>query len=264
MITETGKRVLFDFFSGARVSWAGAIAIGVHAKQPGPTDSDIEFPVEVAPVNIIVPEQSTQSVITRATFPPLTDSEIYEIGLLSENSTYAFEKIVNFDSAGEQFSGGVPDKLNRRVGSEAVRLAATGSCTYTGQNFSFERYEQRARFSLAYYKPTASSLQIYVRVGQDASNYFNYSLVDNGPAGYKVKHWEKSQFSSVGAPTWSRVSYLNFQAQGAEASLDGFIVRPYRDGSAALLVARDLTETPVHRVRTQNMDVEFRVRFNIG
>ncbi len=265
MITEQGQRALLGYLSARYSKWADGIVIGIGDQAEASNDNDLQFPIEVARVDIVVPEQLTQSLIARATFTPQSHAQIYEIGILNDISTYDIQHIVSFDHLAEPFTGGTTELELGRYGLRSTRVSAPGSLVYTAQNQDFERYTQQALFSLATNHADTGTSTIEVRVGQDETNYYNYYIPVAPGSGYVVSNWLKADFAAVGFPTWTNITYIEFVLTGdPDIVFDGFAVRTERQNPDVLFVARQVLDTPIQKLTTHNMDVEYRLRTNFG
>lgn len=263
MITEEGTRALLGFLSGRYPAWAGALVIGISDKPAAFNDTDVGFPVEVAPIDVLVPEQATQSIIARSTFNPNTTSEIYEVALINNPVGYSFQQLLSFDEGDESFTGGVQDTVWNRTGLSSARLTNGGAVVYQEENRNLEQEVPRTRFSMAYMVHSGTG-SMRVRIGQDDQNYYEQVLSLN-EAGYGVQHWAKSDFVSTGLPRWNELRYFAVDVDpGIDITLDGLCMRAPRDNEQSFMIARRVLAQPIQKVVAQFLDVEYKVRMNFG
>jgi len=89
LITTNGRKVLLQYLSGLRSTWAADMCIGAIKSSPSPSDIELDFETARVPVTLRTYKSATTTdpdfLIVRATLPESLYANIYEIGLYPES-----------------------------------------------------------------------------------------------------------------------------------------------------------------------------------
>jgi hypothetical protein len=266
LITTEGKRSILRYLAGHVPSMARSLAVGTGTTSANVADTKLTFEVARTDIAVTSPDFTTQKIVFKGTLPQDQQFAIWEIGAYSgAASDQMGQSLFVFDSASEPWTNGSFQPDANRIGADALRVNAALSTTTTSSlNDIFletERYLESDKFVLAYAPVDANLASIKIRFRTDATNYFEYSVV-NLATGYRVETWAKSQMTKTGAPSWENIIgadiIVTAKAAGAtNVDFDGMRIEPDSSFVDNVLISRTVLGAPVVKTNSSEMDIEY-------
>ena len=265
LLTTEGKFAILRFLAEQGGTVAGAICVGVGTTAAAVTDKQLEFEVVRGDVNVVSPDYTNTAIIYKADLPIEMRMDIREIGMwTSKGEAENSGLILNFDQTSEAWSAGSWETTTRRIGPNALSVAASASGSTTTNLtdifFSIDGMSPSDTFALSYNVANAFTSSIQVRFMTDASNYYSYTIAAPG-AGYRVSRFSKSQLTKTGNPTdITQVSIINTATAGGTSTviLDGLRTDDgdYNDPGSVLL-SRAILGSPIEKPAGVPFEIEY-------
>lgn len=270
IVTTAGKGLILRYLAGNVGVFAGAVAVGSGTTAAALGDRKLEFEYARGPVTLSAADVPSSIIVFKSSIPLETSGRIHELGmypfLRHTDTEYAGQVFVGFDSTLEELSGGTPNTVNYRVGSDSYQVTAAASASTTAvaaaTRGNFGGYSGADTFSLAYFINDANTASILVRLYVDATNYFSYTITPGTLTGYRVTDWNKSAFVATGAPIWDNINYADFTVTAGAAGattvqLDGLRINDADVYPDYALVSRAVLAAPLTKLAGEQMDVEY-------
>lgn len=275
IITSGGRDVLTQFMANEIGQWAGSLSVGADSTAAALADKRLGFEFARVPILSRQANTDTYNVTVLGEFPATVTGTIHEIGLwsLEVNSlTIAPGGIItDFSDTVQELVGGVENTTNVRVGPSSRSVTATAGNTSTVTipelNKDFSSYRETDSFVLSYFLLDSNTASIRIRMLEDASNYFEYTIAPSGALDYKIVTWTKSQFVATGSPSWSSIGSLEVAVTASggttELPLDGFRINDDNDYTDFKLVSRSVLGTPYQKLTGEPLQFEYTIPINI-
>ena len=272
VITSEGKKIILrSFVTG--MAMGNSLAVGVGTSTPSVADYRLQYQTGLTPIKTSGTDTNNNRIIFKGSLDPLLYTKIYEVGMYFGPAPLQLE-LYKFTS--DQAWTGTPSfsAVNNRVGRESLVLAPTVSATAgttlsTAVGLDLNAFNEDDDISLAYWVANAFSASITVRIGTDASNYWQHVIVAP-PAGYRISVFSRSGMTKVGNPIWGGVQYVSVSttstAGGASAvHLDGLRIDDIDAANrGSILVSRSLPSDPKIKYDNKSIDIEYAVAMGIG
>jgi hypothetical protein len=249
MITTQGRKVVTRLFGGQVATLATSLSVGTGTTAEALTDVALRAEVLNVPITSISVDEANNRVIYKATLPPAAVYSIYEVGLFYEvvdrqNRTMVLNGLDTTWTNASLVAG--PGRANNPVARIAFSANGTTNAELAGVTDNLSDF-QATDFVLLSFTGHANLSSLRVRLGTDASNYFEFA-VTSPVAGYNNVRVARSTATTVGIPTWDSITYLAIRPSGSAAgagSVDfdriGFEQNPSPN---SILVARKVLATP--------------------
>lgn len=266
MITNSGKDVVVEFFALQRASLVTYLSLGVGTTAESASDTALAFEVVRLPVSSISADLVNKRVIFMADLSPGQISTIYEIGAYAGDASDS-GRLVSVADLTATWTNGTVVTTNARVGTYGVKVDYTASGTTNAETVEiqedFSAFDASESVAIAFF-PTANLSSLIIRLGTDASNYYEFliSSVTNGS--YNVKRFLKSAATVTGTPDWSSITYMAVRPS-ATAGGSGSV---YFDGlkfesSDGILVSRNVLGTPAVISTSIPTRIEYPIPVNV-
>lgn len=275
LVTAAGREAVLRFLAGDIGAWAASMVFGVGSTPPTVNDLNLEFEAFRSPIVFRSADVPAGEIVLRAELNPVVAGNITEIGVWSTDaniySEYPSELITDFDPDnapdglyGEDEGFWVPTDGPTRIGTASILLNGPGTATLgiPFDNLDFSGYLGSDKMSLAYISTGDNPSSVAVRMYTTDTDYYNYSFAPSGTNGqYRIRTWERSQFTPVGTPNWASIQKLEVVATNAAGQgviLDGLRVDDSNRYNDFSFVSRAVLSEPISTVMDEDTYVEYR------
>lgn len=275
MITDEGALHIKRYLAGWVPSIALSMAFGVGQRPATRTDTELEFEVGRADIELTNYDFVDEKLVFKASLPEDFDATLHEVGLYSMESNsasgdFGSRLITSFDSETEAWTQGAGDATysttNTRIGVDSVSAtpAANGSVTVALSDtyHDLSGYSAADQFSFAFFCGNTNTSSIRYRFKTDTTNYYDIT-VTTANAGFNVAKINKGTATPTGSPEWGAITSLEVtvssKASGAsQVNLEGIRIED-RDTISPeyVLVSRVVLATPFDKVSGRIQEIEF-------
>lgn len=225
MITTFGKRAMAEHIAGYRRVYADSMAFGIGTTAATLADDALEAEFLVVPTYVASVDYSALTITYKGQIPQGVAMTVNEIALKTTERTssptqYPF---LTF-SSDEGWSSGSIVSAGRVANALRLNAAtsATASATVALPSEDMSLLSPDTEFKVAI-TTTANVSSVNLRMGTDASNYFekSWSAASNSAQILSVK---KSAMTTTGAPNWGAITWARvaITASGAGATQGDF------------------------------------------
>ena len=292
VITTLGKRSILRYLAGLDSSFAGAIGVGCSASIPNsPSVDDIHLGFEFAraPVTVTSVDYSNQDVIFKATLPTGQAGKVYEMGLftyLDNKEAGAFSSKLLSSCGSSELWTATPsalayDTTNYRVGPEALLADITtssGTQTFTSSvRFNLAGYSYTDEFGLAFvtYYNYIENIQVKFTNSSGTTMVGTFTPASH-TAGTNVAQMQLVKLSKLSftnsSSDWSEIVTLQILVTAkssasatnrGKVAVDGLRVYDNDTISSQYSLVSRAAVTPVTKVASTPLDLEYRLRFSL-
>lgn len=273
MITSNGKLQIKRFLAGQASSIASYIALGTGATAATVNDTRLGFEVVRTPILSISVDPNSDKVVFRTSLNPGVINTAYEIGLWGSAPTDEGRALsVVGSNLPVVWTNGTLTNTNARANAMALKVDYVANGTTNAELTGF--YEDLSRFRdidslvVAYYATTNLS-SVRVRLGLDATNYFEYVLPAPVANSYNIARLVRSAATKTGTPDWSAIRYMALRPSATAAGagsvfLDGVRIESNALDNGNLLVARTVLATPTVMDADISSDIEYALNVSVA
>lgn len=276
LITNFGKQLILKFLANNVTSYAGALAVGISAKNTSPSDYVLDYELFRIPIVYKTVNLSTSSIKFKGTAGSSYAGKVYEIGLFPSvdnamSGAYQTRTIFGFDSDENWINVAARDTTNTRVGTSAITMTATTSSSYTITNpnttINLSGYSGTDVFKLAFITYDTYCSKIAVKFtnadGADIVGEFVPAAHTAGAGNpqYQIISLTKNMLSNQNA-NWTNIissEVIHYAGAGTSTvSVDGLkIVDADNLNPEFGMVSRSVLPGPVTKTITQTIDIEY-------
>lgn len=278
LLTTKGKQQVLRCMSGQLTQFAGALALGVGTTAATINDTSLDMEISRANISVVSPDMLNSLVIFKSSIPSSVTGIFKEAGLYSQydntySGNYGSRLLIGFDSVAEAWPAGTTfNATNSLIGTDALRLVAstssTVSSTLLGIYIDLLGYSNSDVFKIAYYVADTHCSTIKLRLSTDVANYYEYTI-STPSVGYHVTSFNKTNFVTVGSPSWSTVASAGVYATATSAGsttvdFDGVRIEDVDSlNPDYFLISRSVLTTPFSKVDSSPLDVEYSLAFTL-
>lgn len=269
VITTQGKNRIRQILAGKTTGFASSILVGAGAETPTVNDVALNFAIEGATILNTMVDDVNNKVYFKTSLPVDKQYKIYELGCFAADSLTAkqFQQNSLMFTFGEATnwtdSSGIHslNSTNTRVGTTSIRYSLLAAGVGRGSApfpVDLGQLPSTTQFKLAYFANNIANIK--VRFKNDASNYYEGTILPATNNAYNISSVAKSAFTTTGSPNWSTIATLEIQATATASAgtIDLDAIR-YDVATTAdsLLLSRALPATPVLKPAGSTMDIEY-------
>lgn len=267
MITSNGKAQLKRFYARQVGDIADSLGFGVGATAASLGDVRLGYEVVRVPILSINVDPGSDRIVFRAQVQPGQIKTIYEIGLWASGLSSPEATNLSLLDGPSVWTNGTLSSSNARISTSALQVNYVANGTTNAEVSGFlvdlSRYSDADAMVVAYHATTNLS-SVRVRLGTDATNYYEWLLPAPVANGYNIARVSRSAATKTGTPDWAAVTYAAIRPSataGGSGSifLDGIRFESNSLSVSNLLVARSVI-TPSTIDPDVTSDVEYSVR----
>lgn len=273
MITSNGKLQIKRFVSKQVNEIASYISLGTGTTAASINDTKLAFEVARIPVLSISVDPNSDKVVFRGNLPPGNINTAYEIGLWAATPVET-SRTLNLigSSVPVTWTNGTLTSVNSRANTNTLKIDYVGNGTtnseLVGIYEDLSMYRDVDSLAVAYYAGSNLS-SVRVRLGYDATNYFEFLLPAPTANSYNIARLNRSTATKVGSPTWGVISYVAVRPSATAAGpgsiyLDGIRFESNPLDNSNVLVARSVLATPKVIDPDIDSDIEYSVVVTIA
>lgn len=272
MITANGKGVIKRYLAGQIGQIAGSLSVGVGTTAATVNDTRLVYEVERLNLTSISVDPDSDKFVFQATLPPGRIKTIYEVGVWSSPVSQVGGRTLGIFGDGLPWTNATINNANGRINQNTMQISYTANGTTNAElvGISENLSEYSASDSIVIgYHVTINISSIRVRLGTDASNYFEFLLPASTANSYNVARLALSSATVVGTPSWAAITYLAVRpsataAGGGNLYFDGIRVDRNSLNEDSLLVARNVLATPYVVNQSIDNDIEYALAVTIS
>lgn len=254
MITGSGRQQLNRYLARQAGQFAGSLALGVGTANPTVNDIRLQYEVVRVPIMSINVDPNEDRIVFLAQVQPGQIKAAYEIGLWSSELDPLPAKTLGLLGASVPavWTNGTLTNDNARANSNVLQVDyvanGTTSAELIGMEDDLSMFRDVDSVVIGYYV-TANLSSLRVRMGSDASNYFELVLPDPVASSYNVARMPRSTATKTGSPDWASINYIAIRPSatasgGGSIYFDGIMFEPNSLSNTNLLVARSVLDNP--------------------
>lgn len=272
MITTNGKLQIRRFMARQAPEIANYISVGTSSQAPTVSDTKLGFEVARIPVLSISADPASDRIVFRGSLPSKAINTAYEVGIWSSGPADSGRDFnVLGDSLPITWTNGTLTSVNARAHANALKIDyvanGTTNAELTGIYENFSIYQDSDSFAAAYYATTNLSA-VRIRLGSDATNYYEFVLPAPVANSYNVARLARSAATKTGSPSWSAITYMAVRptatAGGAgSVYFDGLRMESNPLDGSSVLVARTVLATPSVMDIDIDSDLEYSLKVDI-
>lgn len=265
MITSNGKRVVKRFLAGQVGQIAGSLSVGVGNTAANVNDSRLVYEVERINITSVSVDPDSDKIVFRAMLPPGRIKTIYEIALWNNPLSIANGRNLGIFATTTPWANATLSNANGRASQNTMQINyvanGTTNAELAGANEDLSIFSASDSLVIGYHATTNLS-SVRVRLGRDASNYFEFVLPAATANAYNVARLALSAATVTGAPSWGAITYIAVRPSATAAGagsifLDGIRVEQNAINEGNLMVARSVLATPYVVNQTTDNDIEY-------
>lgn len=257
MITPYGKNRILDTLTGTETSIADTLVVGIGEVVDG---ENLGFEITRIPVSLTGLDRENNRIIFKGDLPQELSCAITEVGLYAGES-FVLEEDRNINL----FPGGTAaaswSTANTSVGQyikeECLRVQSFTSVE--DLSFSLDDFVNDDSIKVLTSSTTSSTLTL--RVGNDASNYWQYLF--NVSAGKSIVKVALGARTTNGSVNPSNLTYVSLQAT-ASVLVEGIRFENLRTENPQYGLVGYSKIASVDKLNGENKEVEYPLTFNIG
>lgn len=268
MITNQGKDIIKRYFTGQVPQIGGALAFGVGTTAANVADTQLVNEVYRAPVASVNADLSNSRLVFKSVIPAGSINTIYEVGLYSGSADLTQRKNITLYGGNGLWTNGAFTATNARASAQAVKIDyvanGTTNAEVSGIAEDFSSFVNSDSLVVGFYATTNLS-SVRIRLGTDASNYYEAVIAAPVASSYNVHKILRSAMTKTGTPTWDAITYMaarpSATAGGAGSIyLDTVGFQSNMLGGNNVLVARWVLVTP----KVTDLNIVSEVEYSLG
>lgn len=272
MITNNGKNVIKQFHARQVPQIGASLAFGVGATAATVNDTRLVYEVIRVPVLSVSADLSNDIIVFRASLPPGQINQIYEVGLWSANPAVSKNMTLNVLGGNGVWTNGTLSNSNARANPNALKIDyvanGTTNAELSGLVADLSTFTDNDSVVVGYHATTNLS-NVRVRLGTDASNYYEFVLPAPTANAYNVARLSRATATKTGSPDWSAITYVAVRPTGTAAGagsiyFDGIRFEENSLNNNNQLVARSVLGTPFAADPDIASDVEYSLEISIA
>lgn len=273
MITSNGKLQIKRFLARQAPEIANYISVGVGATAASVNDTKLAFEVARIPVLSISADPASDRIVFRGSLLPKSINTAYEIGIWASSTIESGKNLNIFGgSLPLSWTNGTLTNVNARAHANALKIDyvanGTTNSELTGLYEDFSSYVDSDSLAVAYYATTNLS-SVRIRMGSDASNYYEFVLPAPVSNNYNIARVPRSSATKTGSPDWGAITYVAVRPSATAAGagsiyLDGIRMESNSLDASSVLIARMVLTTPTVMDVDINSDLEYSLKVDIA
>lgn len=271
MITTAGNNVIRNYFGMQTGRIGGSIALGVGDTTAAPGDTQLSYEAVRARVTSVASDTDNNRIVFRVAVEPGKINEIHEVGLFQDQAIQSKNRLISLVGGRSTWTNATLVTDNARVNAQTIRVDASASATevatLSGLSQNFSAFLPTDGIAVAVYVD-ANVDSLSVRLGSDASNYFEFTF-DNPTPGYQILRADLSVATATGTPSWASVTYLGISltaTAGGTGSIyfDSLTIEDNTSPLDNVLVVRDVLVTPQKTDSSVTTEIELSLGIDIS
>jgi len=272
MITANGKLQIKRYLAGQSPEIAAFIALGTSSAAVNVNNTRLGFEVVRVPVLSVSVDPNSDKIVFRGSVEPNLISTAYEVGLWGSSPVDTGRALgVIGPDLPVIWTNGTMSSSNARVSISALKIDYNANGTTNAELSGF--FEDLSQFTdidslVVAYHATTNLSSVRVRMGTDATNYYEFVLPAPVANSYNIARVTRSAATKTGSPDWSAITYIAIRPSATAAGsgsvyVDGVRFETNSIDNNSLLVARTVLATPTSMDLDIPSDIEYSIRVDV-
>jgi len=257
MITPYGKDRILNTLTGTETSIADTLVVGIGEVIDG---ESLGFEITRIPVSITGLDRDNNRIVFKGDLPQELSCSITEVGLYAGEAFILEEdQNINLFPGGTAAAGWTTANISvgQYIKEESIRVqsfTSVSDLSFTLDNFVSDD-------SIKVLTSSATSSTLTLRIGNDASNYWQYLF--NLSAGKTIAKVAIGSRTTNGSVNTSNLTYVSLQAT-ASVLVEGIRFENLRTNNPQYGLVGYSKIANVDKLTGENKEVEYPLTFNIG